>query len=215
MYLMIGIIGARKREVHFKFNINHIFIGETHMEQFTSATQTVAFCIKRGTTGTIEEVLVARKKKKVGAGYLNGYGGNRESNENVLHCAVRELHEETNNGMTAKTKDLLPVGCFDIVCIPFKLQIRLWVFLLETFEGEPQETDEMEKGQWLHVDSLPYNEFMPADREFLPQIFAGKKLMGDFTLDVDTESGDPKRLKVIKSHFVKVSDLNMAELTEV
>ena len=49
-------------------------------------------------------VLLGRKKRGMGLGKWNGFGGKIEAGETMRQCAVRELREEC--GLIARTQDL-------------------------------------------------------------------------------------------------------------
>lgn len=151
------------------------------MEEKTLLQATVCFLRRNN------EVLLARKTKKIGAGCWNGYGGGIESGENPEQAALRELAEETRNdqesagGITARIEDLQKVAVVDfhntkadgtifVCCVHF--------YFVFAWKGEAEETDEMAEPTWFDVNHLPFDEMMPADREFVPLLLAGKKVRG-------------------------------------
>ena len=53
-------------------------------------------------------VLLGHKRRGMGAGKWNGFGGKREDGETMRECAARELFEES--GLIADPKDFEAVG---------------------------------------------------------------------------------------------------------
>lgn len=53
-------------------------------------------------------ILLGRKKRGMGFGKWNGFGGKIEAGETMRECAARELFEES--GLKARPEDLIPVG---------------------------------------------------------------------------------------------------------
>ena len=56
---------------------------------------------------------------------------------------------------------------------------RVHVYFVSQWEGEPQETEEMLTPTWFDKDALPLDGMMPADREWLPIILQGKKILAE------------------------------------
>lgn len=148
-----------------------------------------------------KHVCLPWKKKKIGAGFRNGYGGGIKPGETDRAAAVRELFEEAKviidplelriraicrfttqfeNGETA----LCTIDVFN-----FRVDARHYIF---------RETDEMGKPEWFHKKRLPLHELMPADVWWLPRVLNGKKLFVDATYN----EGQKKLLsKVIMNRF--------------
>ena len=53
------------------------------------------------------------------------------------------------------------------------------VFATSSFEGKPQETEEMIP-QWFDMDSIPYDQMWEDDRLWYPLLLQGKHFIGDF-----------------------------------
>jgi 8-oxo-dGTP diphosphatase len=126
-----------------------------------------------------EEVLLARKTRKIGAGCWNGYGGGPESGESLLQAAVRELFEES--GLRALPEDLEKVAIMDFHNTKTDGKVfvtRVHFYMVKKWEGVPVSTEEMTDPTWFQKNDLPLFEMMPADRIWLPPVFAGKKTIG-------------------------------------
>lgn len=125
-----------------------------------------------------DEVLLAEKQKKIGAGFLNGFGGKVEPDDRDIYDAnVREVEEEIGIRVAAVRK----VG--EIVFHNHSDEDELkkmivHIFTATEWDGEPTETDEMKKIAWYKVEELDYNKFLSADVLFLPQILSGKYVRG-------------------------------------
>jgi len=113
-------------------------------------------------------------------GCWNGYGGGIEKGETAVLCAIRELEEES--GLKIKPKDLEKVAIVDFhneksdgsvfIC-------RVHFFKVLNWEGEIKETEDgaMITPTFFDINNLPLDKMMPADKEFMPQILNGKKLL--------------------------------------
>lgn len=122
------------------------------------------------------EVLLARKMRKIGQGFLNGWGGGVESGESIITSAVREFNEETG-GAEVEEKDLEKVGVVHFknnkadgtvfICV-------VHVFVVRNWTGNIVSTSEMDSPQWYSIKSLPEQELMLADRFWLPRMLKGE-----------------------------------------
>ncbi|MBP9750037.1 MAG: NUDIX domain-containing protein [Candidatus Pacebacteria bacterium] len=124
------------------------------------------------------EVLLARKNKKIGAGKWNGYGGGVESGELVCDAVVRELFEEsgvrTDAGVLEKVAELY---FHNTMKDGVAFTCRVHVYVVWVWEGVPRASDEMGAPTWFSVDRVPYEDMMPADRDWLPHVLAGHRIL--------------------------------------
>ncbi len=125
-----------------------------------------------------ERVLLARKTRNIGEGCWNGYGGGIDAAESPQEACVRELKEES--GLLVDSQDLEYVATLD--CHNTKVDgsifaCRVHTFLVRIWKGEVRSTEEMATPTWFPFESLPLSEMMLADREWLPRVLAGKRLM--------------------------------------
>jgi len=121
-----------------------------------------------------DQVLLAMKKRRYGAGKWNGYGGKLDEGETLLQAAVRELMEEST--LEIQEEDLEKVGELTYI-EQADDDLKVHVYLLRDISGEPVETEEMAP-QWFQIDDLPLDTMWDGDKHWLPRILAGEKLVG-------------------------------------
>lgn len=165
----------------------------------TDSQFTLIFLKKPGFTG------LALKLKKIGATFLNGYGGKfKLKKENPRAASLRELNEETGRekGITANAEDLEKVGiitfhnqqegapAFDAV---------VHIYFLRKWKGEPTATTEMGPVEWFPDDAIPLERMMLADRVWFPHVHAGKKIIGEVWYG-------PKQLTLLRQTEIRFVD---------
>ncbi len=121
------------------------------------------------------EVMLAQKMTKIGAGYLNGWGGGVEEGETIVAGAAREFNEES--GASVDLDDLTKVCIAHFknnkidgsvfVCTVHIFTTRIW-------HGEIISTPAMAMPRWHPVSSLRYERLMPADYFLLERILSGE-----------------------------------------
>ncbi len=115
------------------------------------------------------EVLLAKKTRKIGAGKWNGYGGGIDQDETPLQSAKRELQEECGIDInTEKTKQVAIVDFYNTKEDGEKFCCRCDIFIITDWVGEIKETDEMITPTWFPITDLPLEEMMPADPDWVP-----------------------------------------------
>ena len=126
------------------------------------------------------KILLGMKKRRFGTGKWNGFGGKLENGESVHENIVRELKEEIS--VAVKPEDTEKVGLIDFYFFDKpEWNQKMHVFLVKSWEGEPQESEEM-KPQWFDVKDIPFDTMWPDDKHWLPMVLAGKKVEGKFNL---------------------------------
>jgi len=140
------------------------------MNEETIYRATVGFLIKNG------RVNLPMKKRKMGAGLRNGYGGGIEDGETPAECVMRETMEEGR--IKTWLQDLRRIALLRCHHITETNGKSLWiVHVFETgfWLGEPKETSEMGPPAWFPIDALPIDELMLDDRIWLPRLFRDRK----------------------------------------
>ncbi|NTV44074.1 MAG: NUDIX domain-containing protein [Candidatus Yonathbacteria bacterium] len=149
------------------------------------ALATVCFLVSRNTETGNDELLLMWKPKdlykpKIGEEKWNGLGGGVEPGESVLITAQRELFEETGNGVKAKAEHVERIAVVDFhnqkgdgsffIC-------RVHFFFVYEWTGSVGTNGEMVNPTWFPFNRMPWDDMMPADRDWLEPILAnyGKK----------------------------------------
>ena len=117
-------------------------------------------------------VLLGRKKRGIGQGNWNGFGGKveKDKDRDVVSSALRELKEEAGISPDARGLSRRGVLSFHFLDTP----AEVWETHLFSGEGvsggqEPEETEEMEP-RWFGVENVPYEQMWKDDRFWLPSI---------------------------------------------
>lgn len=122
------------------------------------------------------KVLLGMKKKGMGTGHMNGYGGKLEPEESMEECVRREVREEAGIELGAIEKG--GVIEFEITSIPDTV-FEVHAFRSSEYTGEPVETEEMAP-HWFAESDIPYENMWPGDRYWMPLLLAGKHFTGRF-----------------------------------
>lgn len=125
-----------------------------------------------------KEVLLGLKKQKIGQGCWNGFGGRVEEGETPRQAAARELKEEV--GLIVSPECLEKVAIIDFYNEQSDgsfLIFQVHVYLAHQWIGEPKATKEMSDPTWFNLDWLPIENMMLADKEWLPFVLEGKKII--------------------------------------
>ena len=142
------------------------------MEEKTLLKAVLVFPVRR------KQVLLARKVQKIGAGCLNGYGGGIEKGESALDAAIRELKIESRlETVAGDYEKVAEVHFHNQKSDGSFFTCDCDVFLVRKWRGTPQSTREMYDPQWFSIARLPVKEMMPADKDWVPLIFAGWKIV--------------------------------------
>lgn len=127
-----------------------------------------------------DQVLLAMKKRGFGEGRWNGVGGKVDGGETIEQALVREAQEEV--GVTPLDHEKVADIRFDEYFKGVPTIMHVHVYVADSWEGEPTESEEM-KPQWFAVGDVPYSDMWSDDEYWLPAVLDGKKVSADFTLD--------------------------------
>ncbi|KAJ2720887.1 hypothetical protein GGI07_004332 [Coemansia sp. Benny D115] len=157
-------------------------------------------------------VLLGRKKRGLGEGLWNGFGGKPEKGETISQCAYRELKEEC--GLVAKELVCAGVLYMEDTQGP---AYHIPVYTGSEFTGEVFESDEMEP-KWFAVSSeIPYSEMYEEARIWWPTLFKGDRFIGYFYFDGEKlgkwniESVDEGQ---IQAHLDAIDKILLADAVE-
>ena len=126
-------------------------------------------------------VLIAMKKRGFGVGKWNGVGGKLAEGESVEDALLRETKEE----IAVDLKSFRKTG---VIRFYFsgeessKFNQEVHVFIADSWEGEPRESEEM-KPKWFHPKDLPLEEMWPDDRYWLKDALNGNYITASFLFD--------------------------------
>jgi mutator protein MutT len=137
-----------------------------------------------------KKILLAMKKRGFGMGKWNGVGGKPQPGESIEDAAIRECQEEIGV-MPLRLKRSARINFY------FPTDKSDWnqqviVFLCQTWDGEPKESEEMAP-KWFSKDTLPFDAMWDDDAIWLPKVLSGQFVEADFYFD--------DKNKVIKQHL--------------
>ena len=132
-----------------------------------------------------DELLLAMKKRRFGAGKWNGVGGKCEPGETLIQAAILESREEI--GVELQEKNLELVGDLKFY-FPTKedWNQEVFIYTVREWAGQIVESEEM-RPQWFNEKELPFESMWADDPLWLPQVLAGKKIEGEFYFVGDGE----------------------------
>ncbi len=132
------------------------------------------------------KVALARKRCGKGAGRYNGYGGHVEEGEQILEAAIREVCEETQ-GVLVDPLALKKAAELDFHFAGQETIMRVHVFTAAAWQGEPQESEEMESPQWFAPEEVIglSDQMWAADAIWLPEVLLGKTMSGVFHYNIE------------------------------
>ncbi|KAJ2818075.1 Nudix (Nucleoside diphosphate linked moiety X)-type motif 1 [Coemansia erecta] len=109
----------------------------------------------------VSQVLLGLKKRGMGEGLWNGFGGKLEPNETIDACAYL-LFMKCRSGW----------------------EITIFVYVARGLVGDLCESDEM-RPQWFGVDELPYEKAHTEARLWWPTMLAGHTFSARFVFSQD------------------------------
>ena len=135
---------------------------------------------KEASLSIVEDVqnhkfLMIRHHRGINQGCINFPGGKKEPNETMEQCVIRETFEET--GITIKNP--VQVGYIEFPNVNFYVH----VFKSTQFSGNINENEAEVNAFWQDANNIPYTEMREADKDFLPDILAGKYVKRRYIYD--------------------------------
>ncbi len=121
--------------------------------------------------------LMVKNLRGINKGCMNFPGGKKEPVETMEECVIRETLEETG----LKIENPVQVGYIEF---PTK-EFYVHVFKSTEFTGNLHEKSDEVNLFWVDEDKIPYDQMREADRNFLPEIIAGKYVKRRFIYDED------------------------------
>jgi len=119
--------------------------------------------------------LMIRHHRGINEGCMNFPGGKKEPNETMDECVVRETLEET--GLTILNP--VKVGYVEFPRFDFYVHI----YKSTEFAGSIIENKDEVSAFWVSESEIPYVEMREADKNFLPDILAGKYVKRRYNYD--------------------------------
>lgn len=124
---------------------------------------------------TNHKFLMIRHHRGINKGCINFPGGKKEDNETMLDCVKRETLEET--GLTIENP--VQVGYVEFP----KFDFYVHIFKSTRYTGELSAKKDEVETFWQDMGNIPYDEMREADRNFLPDILAGKYVKRRYVYD--------------------------------
>jgi 8-oxo-dGTP pyrophosphatase MutT (NUDIX family) len=119
--------------------------------------------------------LMIRHQRGINKGCINFPGGKKEEGETMEECVRRETLEET--GLTIENP--VQVGYIEFPTMNFYVHIYKSTKYSGTIKGKEDEVNAF----WQDADKIPYEEMREADKNFLPDILAGKYVKRRYMYD--------------------------------
>jgi len=126
------------------------------------------------------QLLLMHKKRGLGAGKINAPGGRIEPGETAAQAAVRESEEEI--GITPRSLRQTAELSFQFTD---GYSLLGYVFFADSYLGTAHATDEADPF-WCPIADIPYDRMWEDDRLWLPEVLAGKYVVGRFIFEGDS-----------------------------
>jgi len=136
-----------------------------------------------------DKVLLAMKKRGFGQGRFNGVGGKPEKGENIKITAKRETQEEIGVSPKKIQKVAVLDFYFPHVALKEDWNQQVLVYLCDSWDGRPCETEEM-KPKWFRKDKLPFKNMWADDPLWLPHVLKNKYVRASFAFAEDQSVED-------------------------
>jgi len=146
------------------------------MEEKELLEATLGFLVKDN------RVWLAVKTRNIGKDCWNGYGGGVEKEDkNLVESLKREVLQEGKVEISEKTVEKVAIINFHNTKSDGEIFVcKVHIFFIKDWEGIPQESEEMVTPTNFEINDLPLENMMPADKEWLPLVLEGKKLIAEY-----------------------------------
>ncbi|KCV73041.1 hypothetical protein H696_00589 [Fonticula alba] len=155
------------------------------------------------------QVLLGEKKRGLGQGLINGFGGKIEPGETSEECAIRELAEEAH--LHATSISFVGRLNFNLPSADPNRLLDVHVFVAWQFTGSPVETPEM-RPFWVDADQVPFSAMWPDDTIWLPYLLS--YLAGVYSSD-QAPGTTPQALAADGPHLLLLAHFDMPDQATV
>ena len=121
------------------------------------------------------KLLLGMKKRGLGCGRWDGFGGKLEIGESMDTCAIRETKEECGLKMEKFEK----FGHMTLNFIDKPVVFDIHIYKCTAYSGEIIESEEM-RPQWFEQKDIPYSSMWPSDVLWYPYLLSNKKFKAEF-----------------------------------
>jgi len=135
------------------------------------------------------KILLGMKKRGLGKGRWNGFGGKPKHGEKLEDCLLRETREEAGIDLDGNDIELVAVLDFHFTNDPEVWDQQAHVYRATRYRGTPVETEEMDPKEFALID-IPYDSMWPGDIHWLPLVLNGKLVGGSITFTEDFRLAD-------------------------
>ena len=122
-----------------------------------------------------KKILLGYKKRGLGKGLWNGFGGKCYPQEKIELASKREFKEEAN----IEGQELKLVAKLFFYLEKNKSLSETYVFFCHKYLGEIQESEEI-RPQWFSINKIPYETMWSGDIFWLPLVLKGHLLQAYF-----------------------------------
>ncbi|CAL8122314.1 unnamed protein product [Orchesella dallaii] len=127
-----------------------------------------------------DEVLLGLKKRGLGEGLWNGFGGKVDPGEDIVDAAVREVKEECGLSVLPEDMEKFAIIHFEFVDDPVILEVH--VFRCTKFSGAVEESEEMSP-KWFPRNNVPHSQMWRDDEVWYPLYLSGTKFRAYFLFE--------------------------------
>jgi 8-oxo-dGTP diphosphatase len=124
-----------------------------------------------------QKFLMIEHQRGINQGCKNFPGGKKEPDETIEECVIRETFEETGICISNPKE----VGYIEFPTKNFYVH----VFKSTEYSGQVKQNEDEVKVFWVNANDIPYQDMRDADRDFLPEILAGKYVKRRYIYDDD------------------------------